>query len=622
MASFTSQAGIADINNTAALVRAIATAPKKNPFIDIKLPESLQSENSTDNAFKKLQMRTESLRGNSIVAGDKLAVQKNEMLKAKNKFDRGMAEKEYTLKDNMQTFNMGNTKRLTDSSIKKDNSDIKFNADRLIETQRKNKADEALEDNKFVANESFRYNELDDSRTQQKVDNKNKAIEMDRDLMKINAKIYQDYVNGLISEKELNQRIAESKTAQKLAKLNIKLKEQAEKERIDAAAKAKKDVIDDVNIGTVIETFKSPASTFDKVLSTDASVKVLKDGNIAPFVKDYDDMKKTEMDALGLEVNPEGKIVSKDSVSPEVKDFLKKVELIKSEGEKGVLSKDEVKLKISTLAKNVEFMNADKKATKLFVDKKNGPKEWMEENIAPVAYAASSFASTPAAFKKGYDSVKGWLNKGTEAEELAKKIAKQNKTKYNKNAYDPYDQLDGNIKFIQDKIRRNNSSVGKFNDKVVEGSKTIADKYLGKGLGSDDKITNTKLTLKTIRKNQIVPEATFNAGLRAETVRTKQALRDMMNLKPTDPRHINAETAAKAIKRVDERNKIARENYTLLKSLLATQLKRELDFEEKKTLLRLESAAKTGEIVTKAELDAKQSKKDNDVKIKVAELKK
>ena len=132
MASFTSQAGIADINNSASLTRAIMSAPSKNHFLGIKIPKSLQSENSTENQLTKLKMKTEMTRNDSILAGDKLAVQKLNMLKAQNEFDRGMSNKEFALKDAKQTFDINDSATRTnmlgeDYADKKE--ERKFNRD-------------------------------------------------------------------------------------------------------------------------------------------------------------------------------------------------------------------------------------------------------------------------------------------------------------------------------------------------------------------------------------------------------------------------------------------------------------------------------------------------------------
>ena len=578
MASFTSQAGIADINNTAALVRAIATAPTKNPFIGIKLPESLQSENSTDNALKKLKMRTETVRANSIVSGDKLAVQKLDMLKAKNKFDMGMSEKEYTLKDNMQTFNIGNTTRLTDNTISVANAGVQHNRDTLQETKDNNERNYNLKDwdqTARIAQAALNENnrEADRGRTYQLAYDKS-ILDAQKAGHDMNMS-YQTY----LSTRDKNDLLIEEATWNMFNKNRKFDAERAKEKDIENAA------INAIELQNV--TNNAPGiNTHEDVITKVTSGKSEYNTGVDPAAL---------YDAIEQEVNADPSL-NPDQITDSAKEFLKKKAVIEQKVKDGKINEADAILRVAQLAKKTDIVDSSGKLVKLSSKADDRPLKEREadreaeleahntkwkglinriKNQIPVRHFSGPMINiTRPKNRKPLTAAENALVTKME-EEKANILLKNNLT----------DPLQGKIDRL---VKKQKTSAFARENKREELAERAIDMF--------NKNTTFRTTTKDVTTRELRNKEDYNKGVEKQV---KDMITDVTSRLQKKSKITGASFKPSAIndslKRIKEWGTTQKANYAEYAALVATSQKRKLNHQEARDLARLKSLLKTEE---------------------------
>ncbi len=572
MASFTAQAGLADINNSAALTRALMTAPTRNPFTDIKLPSSMQSENSTENALNKLKMRTESVRADSIVAGDKLAIQKLNVLKTKNAFDREMSNKEFGLKDALQTFTINDTATKTAA-------DVAFNTARTADIA----ADNTREDYRFAvdANQSGLDHAL--------------AVEKAADDKKLNeAKILE-------------------------AKANRLAREAKEAREAGDHAKALKAEEDAVTISKILDNQATTISMHDKTEVKDVTTSVFTDANAVQTVQDK---------IAELAKNPK---LNKEDVNEDVKVLLDKIEEIRADK---TIPVEERELEILKLSKKVKYKNtninvddirqkieATKNDKTLSAPARNKKILELQKKIntkqtVPV-YSPAPDNFHPRKDRKAYEQklnehVKKWYNGSTNSFDYLKdkifgtpftdeqKLQKQIELDGIKKEYaakkNNIGKLNGNtLAFLKNKRAEAKKSRTKHNEKLNSWAEDYNKKY------------SSSVTKKetVITKDQLIPQEDFDASNEKERIRVSDKIRNSK---------LDPAVKLKALNQAKEKSAKDSANYATLLGLLAAQRTRVLDQAEKMQLERLKNDGKIAAAL--ADQDSDEQKAANVQKTK------
>ena len=581
MASFTSQAGIADINNTAALVRAIATAPTKNPFIGIKLPESLQSENSTDNALKKLKMRTETVRANSIVSGDKLAVQKLDMLKAKNKFDMGMSEKEYTLKDNMQTFNIGNTTRLTDNTISVANAGVQHNRDTLQETKDNNERNYNLKDwdqTARIAQAALNENnrEADRGRTYQLAYDKS-ILDAQKAGHDMNMS-YQTY----LSTRDKNDLLIEEATWNMFNKNRKFDAERAKEKDIENAA------INAIELQNV--TNNAPGiNTHEDVITKVTSGKSEYNTGVDPAAL---------YDAIEQEVNADPSL-NPDQITDSAKEFLKKKAVIEQKVKDGKINEADAILRVAQLAKKTDIVDSSGKLVKLSSKADDRPLKERE---------ADREAELTAHNTKWKDLIKKVSR--SKPTELSGFLGSSSLSGY---AYRKATPLTAADKALVTKMEEEKANIllknnltdplqGKI-DRLVKKQKTSAfarenkrEELAERAIDMFNKNTTFRTTTKDVTTRELRNKEDYNKGVEKQV---KDMITDVTSRLQKKSKITGASFKPSAIndslKRIKEWGTTQKANYAEYAALVATSQKRKLNHQEARDLARLKSLLKTEE---------------------------